>query len=179
MRLRRTARSGRRSRVVLTPRRRRQVSQRCLRGDGDKQARSPGRARNKLLKPSRAGMPGDLGATVVTNSCATYTLRTRLRVRRAPGIPHALFGRVIAAKTRAQCAAGMRRRVLMLAVMKSIRVHEIYLCHSGMRHLGAGLRCAIAHRGIHNPCGGYGFRARSLRSRPGMTSCFLSWLFEI
>src|ERR1022692_2556713 len=67
-------------------------------GDGDKQARSPGRARNKLLKPSRAGMPGDLGATVVTNSCATYTLRTRLRVRRAPGIPHALFGRAIAAR---------------------------------------------------------------------------------
>jgi hypothetical protein len=84
MRLRRTARSGRRSRVVLTPRRRRQVGERNFTGDGDKQARSPGRARNRLLKPSRAGMPGDLGATVVTNSCAFYTLRTRLRVRRAP-----------------------------------------------------------------------------------------------
>src|ERR1700722_700742 len=65
------------------------------RGDGGKKARSPGRARNKLLKPSRAGMPGDPGATVVTNSCAFYTLRTRLRVQRAPGIPHALFGRRI------------------------------------------------------------------------------------
>ena len=43
-------------------------------------------------------MPGDLGATVVTNSCATYTLRTRLRVQRAPGIPHALFGRIIRAQ---------------------------------------------------------------------------------
>jgi hypothetical protein len=41
-------------------------------GDGDKKARSPGRARNKLLKPSRAGMPGDPGATVVTNARATY-----------------------------------------------------------------------------------------------------------
>src|ERR1700733_1953752 len=41
------------------------------RGDGGKKARSPGRARNKLLKPSRAGMPGDPGATVVTNSCAS------------------------------------------------------------------------------------------------------------
>ena len=78
---------GRRSRVVLTPRRWRQVSQKCLRGDGGKQARSPGRARNKLLKPSRAGMPGDPGATVVTNACAFYTSRTRLRVQRAPGIP--------------------------------------------------------------------------------------------
>src|ERR1700733_14302931 len=38
------------------------------RGDGGKKARSPGRARNKLLKPSRAGMPGDPGATVWTNA---------------------------------------------------------------------------------------------------------------
>jgi hypothetical protein len=35
-------------------------------------------------------MPGETGATVVTNSCAFYTLRTRLRVHWAPGIPHAL-----------------------------------------------------------------------------------------
>src|SRR5258706_6006749 len=34
--------------------------------DGGKQARSPGRARRKPLKPLRAGMPGDPGATVVT-----------------------------------------------------------------------------------------------------------------
>jgi hypothetical protein len=33
--------------------------------DGGKQARSPGRARSKPLKPLRAGMPGDPGATVV------------------------------------------------------------------------------------------------------------------
>jgi hypothetical protein len=38
---------GRRSRVVLTPRRRRQVLREDARDDGDKQARSPGRARNK------------------------------------------------------------------------------------------------------------------------------------
>jgi hypothetical protein len=68
---------GRRSRVVLTPRRWRQVlekqaSCRLLGDDGGKKARSPGRARNKPLKPSRAGMPGDPGATVVTNACAFY-----------------------------------------------------------------------------------------------------------
>src|ERR1035437_31872 len=34
--------------------------------DVRKQARSPGRARSKPLKPLRAGMPGDPGATVVT-----------------------------------------------------------------------------------------------------------------
>jgi hypothetical protein len=38
---------GRRSRVVLTPRRWRQASRKCPRGDGDNQARSPGRARRK------------------------------------------------------------------------------------------------------------------------------------
>jgi hypothetical protein len=34
--------------------------------DGDKQARSPGRARRKPLKPLRAGTPGVSGVTVVT-----------------------------------------------------------------------------------------------------------------
>src|SRR3979411_1273648 len=34
--------------------------------DGDKQARSPGRARRKPLKPLRAGMPGFSGGPVVT-----------------------------------------------------------------------------------------------------------------
>ena len=39
---------GRRSRVVLTPRRWRQVGERDFAGDGDNKARSPRRARNKL-----------------------------------------------------------------------------------------------------------------------------------
>jgi hypothetical protein len=80
------------------------------RGDGGKQARSPGRARNKLLKPSRAGMPGDPGATVVTNACAYYTSRTRLRVQRAPGIPHALCWAKGLCTTRAYRAAGIWKR---------------------------------------------------------------------
>ena len=37
-----------------------------LRSDGGKQARSPGRARRKPLKPLRAGMPGEFGGPVVT-----------------------------------------------------------------------------------------------------------------
>ncbi len=63
--------------------------------DGGKQARSPGRARRKPLKPLRAGMPGDSG--VLVYSCAFYQCQahTRLRVQRAPGVPHALFGRKI------------------------------------------------------------------------------------
>src|ERR1700722_14562451 len=44
------------------------------------------------LKPSRAGMPGDPGATVVTNACVLLPLHTRLRVQRAPGIPRSPLG---------------------------------------------------------------------------------------
>jgi hypothetical protein len=46
---------GRRSHVVLTPRRWRQILKKLalLRDDGDKKARSPGRAWNKPLKPLR------------------------------------------------------------------------------------------------------------------------------
>src|ERR1700691_5644777 len=52
-------------------------------------------------------------------------------------------------------------------------------CLSSFRDapFGAGLRCAIAHRGIHTPRRGYGFRARSLRSRPGMTGW--GWCYSI
>src|ERR1700674_5451394 len=41
--------------------------------DGGKTARSPGRARHKLLKPLRAGMPGDSGVLVVTRVRSTNT----------------------------------------------------------------------------------------------------------
>jgi hypothetical protein len=67
--------------------------------DGDKKARSPGRARNKLLKPSRAGMPGDPGATVVTNACAFYHCARGYGCNGHPAFPapplgwrHALIG---------------------------------------------------------------------------------------
>jgi hypothetical protein len=45
--------SGRRSRVVLTPRRWCQACEGNSAGDGDNKARSPGRARRKPLKPLR------------------------------------------------------------------------------------------------------------------------------
>ena len=78
--------------MVLTPRRRRQVGGGNTADDGDKKARSPGRARNKPLKPLRAGMPGVPAVTVVTMLvCLFSLLHARLRVRLAPGIPHALF----------------------------------------------------------------------------------------
>src|SRR6266851_9659718 len=58
--------------------------------------RSPGRARNKPLKPLRAGMPGDPGEpSVTTLVCSLHHSHTRLRVHWAPGIPHALMGRKV------------------------------------------------------------------------------------
>ncbi len=56
---------GRRSRVVLMPRRWHQVGGGNSVNDGGKKARSPGRARRKPLKPLRAGMPGDSGELAV------------------------------------------------------------------------------------------------------------------
>ena len=83
---------GRRSRMVLTPRRRRQVGGSNSAGDGDKKARSPGRVRNKLLKPSRAGMPGDPGATVVTNARAYYHYTRGCGCNGHPAFPAPLLG---------------------------------------------------------------------------------------
>src|ERR1700739_3950192 len=98
---------GRRSRVVLMPRRWHQVLKKLtlLRDDGDKKARSPGRARNKPLKPFAQGVPDRFGGPVVIISCA-FLFRTRgCGCDRAPGIPCALLieGRRVT-RTRARSA---------------------------------------------------------------------------
>src|SRR3979411_749085 len=79
----------RRSRVVLTPRRWRQVcgvksaqpglDKNISAGDGGKQARPPGTTRRKPLKPLRAGTSGDSGVLVVTRVRSTTTKCTRGR----------------------------------------------------------------------------------------------------
>src|SRR5713101_7592299 len=51
--------------------------QALIRNDGDKTARSPGRARSKPLKPLRVGMPGESGVTVVTMLVCFVLFRTR------------------------------------------------------------------------------------------------------
>src|SRR6267142_4938858 len=82
--------SVRRSRVVLTPRRWRQVLRRLVRlnragqnlqsaGRRWQKSPIPGRARRKPLKPLRAGMPGDSGVLVVTRVRSTTTKCTRGR----------------------------------------------------------------------------------------------------
>ena len=113
---------GRQNRVVLTPRRWRQVSRSLSRpdravtktyprDDGGKRARSPERARHKLLKPLRAGMPGVPVYSLSLVCVLLLQVHTRPRVQRAPGIPHALQGAKDSSTTRAQRAAGSRSRV--------------------------------------------------------------------
>jgi hypothetical protein len=80
--------------------------------DGGKQARSPGRARHKPLKPSRAGMPGDSGVLVVTRVRSTTTKCTRGRgCIGHPAFPTPSLGAEGKCKPRAHRAAGSRRRV--------------------------------------------------------------------
>jgi hypothetical protein len=68
---------GRQSRVVLTPRRWRQVGDDASHhaGDGGKKARSPGRARNKPLKPLCGECRVVPAEPVVTNARAIYSTR--------------------------------------------------------------------------------------------------------
>jgi hypothetical protein len=103
---------GRRSRVVLMPRRRHQVLREDARDDGDKKARSPGRARRKPLKPLRAGMPGLTGELVVT-TLVCFLLCTRgcgcIGARHSPR--PLISGAEISCIARAHGAARMRRCV--------------------------------------------------------------------
>ena len=117
MRLTMRAFRGRRSRVVLTPRRWRQVGGSNSAGDGDNKARSPGRARRKPLKPSRAGMPGysgeprgDYARMLSIFACeAAGALSTRHSPR-----PRFVSGETIMRLGRRR-AAGLRRCVPLLA----------------------------------------------------------------
>ncbi len=99
---------GRRSRVVLTPRRWRQVG-----GDDPsamvaKKPGSPGRARRKPLKPFACGNAGLNRRTCGDYARVVFIFPTRgCGCACASGIPHALFGADEIGQTRAQRAAGM------------------------------------------------------------------------
>src|SRR5579872_6700773 len=84
------ARGGRRSRVVLTPRRWRQVCGDNPASDGGKKARLTRKSTKETVKTIARGMPGVSGVTVVTNSSCFLFLHARLRAHRSPGIPCAL-----------------------------------------------------------------------------------------
>jgi hypothetical protein len=82
---------GRRSRVVLTPRRWRQVGGKVI--PQATVANKPGhRGEHEAADKTIArGMSGETGVTVVTTLVCFFILHARLRAHRAPGIPCALF----------------------------------------------------------------------------------------
>ena len=96
--------------MVLTPRRRRQVCGDNSAGDGDKKARSPGRARRKPLKPLRRECRVNLAGPAVTMLVCFFISHARLWVRLAPGIPCALCfrGAMADARPGRESVAGMR-----------------------------------------------------------------------
>jgi hypothetical protein len=118
---------GRRSRVVLTPRRWRQVGERNFIDDGGNKARSPGRARNRPLKPLRRDGRGISGEPVVTMLvCLFHFAReaagaTGARLSLLPSwgstAPSVMEGRACCT-TRADRAAGTRKRVNVIACDK-------------------------------------------------------------
>jgi hypothetical protein len=96
-------RSGRRSRVVLTPRRWRQLGDDCFgnrAGDGDKKPGSPGRARRKPLKPLRREGRAS-GEPVATNLRVFYFYTQGCGCTWASGFPCALYSGGVSFKPRA------------------------------------------------------------------------------
>jgi hypothetical protein len=79
-------------------------------GDGDNKARSPGRVRGRPLKPLRAGMPGDPGATVVTNACVLLLYTRGCGCDGHPAFPAPFTGERYMYNSGAISAAGMRWR---------------------------------------------------------------------
>jgi hypothetical protein len=127
-------------------------------GDGDKQARSPRRSRRKPLKPLRAGMPGQSGEPTVTMLvCSLQLSHARLRVHRAPGIPHALLWAENACTTRAH----PRREKADSHAPFMQKAKPIPSRHSGaMRSIEPG---------IHNPRPWLWIPGLRPRAHPGMT----------
>jgi hypothetical protein len=73
---------GRRSRVVLTPRRWRQIGDDCFgnrTGDGGNKARFTKESAKETVKTIARGMPGVSGVTVVTTLVCFFISHTRLR----------------------------------------------------------------------------------------------------
>jgi hypothetical protein len=122
-------------------------------GDGGKQARSPGRARRKPLKPLRAGTPGDSGVLVVTRVRSTTTSAHEAAgatgIRRSPrplwaedpATPRA--HRVARAKSCQECEAGMRETSLALPATLSAR--------PGRKPMAPGLGPQHQRRAPHFP----------------------------
>jgi hypothetical protein len=113
---------GRRSRVVLAPRRWRQVLGKPMlpRDDGGKKARSPGRARRKPLKPSARGMPGAPG--VIRGDLLVCFFQTAREAAGASRARHSLRPFLARAtnKTKPRAERSRRDRVAMSMTWQAV-----------------------------------------------------------
>jgi hypothetical protein len=117
-------RCGRRSRVVLIPRRWDQALRDVAQGDGGYQARHTEESTKQLLKPIAQGMPDCFGEPVVTNACAFYQCTRGCGCAKHPAFPApSEFGRHERCRTRATHAAG-----IFLLVIASWSLSSAALC---------------------------------------------------
>ena len=142
------ARSGRRSRVVLTPRPWRQVGASYRAADGGKQRRSPGRARISRKTIAR-GKPGCLGCTCQIRVRPSLPLHTVLRAQSAPGFPCALCGSEGQrdCRTRADRVAGTTAYVS--PSLRGAKRRPVYACCAS--YAGLGVRRSSKSQGGNNP----------------------------
>ena len=112
---------GRPSRVVLTPRRRRQVGGNSF-PPMTVTKKPDHRGEHEVSRKTIAqGMPGDFGGPVVTNSCAFYFAREAagaLCARHSPA-PSVLRGERLLAKPGQYRAAGSRTHIRQMACPKA------------------------------------------------------------
>jgi hypothetical protein len=182
---------GRQNRVVLTPRRWRQVSRSLSRpdravtktyprGDGGKRARSPGRARHKPLKPSACGNAGRFRCTRLL--VRYLSIQSAHEAAGAAGTRHSprpLLGRRIHAKLG---RAASRDREVVGDEYERATLPAVIVCHRSARR--AARREAPAgepvFRGVSDgagkprrtgypACAGYDGFWRTTRRPHGMT----------
>src|SRR5712664_3080969 len=101
--------------------------------DGGKQARSPGRARRKPLKPLRAGMPGDPGGPVVNTRVLPAHCTRGCGCNGHPAFPTPSLGRKINAQLGRIAPRGAklyRRTMLLFGVCAKCSLTSPRVTHS-------------------------------------------------
>jgi len=94
-------------------------------------------------------MPGDSGVLVYSCAFYHYQVHTRPRVQRAPGIPHALFGRKINARLGRiaprdrETASDEHERTTLSAVIASAAKQSIFLSFRGKMDCFAALAMTV------------------------------------
>jgi hypothetical protein len=139
-------RRGRRSRVVLTPRRWRQVFANQFARRRWQQSPVTEESSKETVKTIAQGRPGVSGEPVVTTLVCFIISHARLWVRRAPGFPCALcFSRAEIAAQLGRVAPRERGGVsIVTSSFRGDAKHRTRMCNCTSENLEIP-RCAIAH----------------------------------